>query len=62
MNQLEFMWECACGHVEYNKIFPKKCIKCGKKGEFVQVPETDEESSLSTFKDGFFDEVIGDEE
>ena len=34
-----FMWECACGHIEYGEEEPEECPKCGKVDNFIKMPE-----------------------
>ncbi|MCH7568264.1 MAG: hypothetical protein IIA87_02480 [Nanoarchaeota archaeon] len=53
-----FMWECECGHTEYDKISPQECIKCWKINSFIQVPEEivrEREKSMS--KEDMIDEL-----
>jgi hypothetical protein len=39
MAQVGFMWECACGHTEYNEEEPEECSQCGAVSNFIKMPE-----------------------
>ena len=39
MKEMEFMWECKCGHVESGKEMPDECLKCAGIESFTRVPQ-----------------------
>ncbi|MEK6933352.1 MAG: hypothetical protein AABW75_00575 [Nanoarchaeota archaeon] len=34
-----FMWQCSCGHSEYNEECPEECSNCSRIDTFVKLPE-----------------------
>ena len=34
-----FMWQCSCGHIEYNDESPEECVQCLRMDSFVKLPE-----------------------
>lgn len=39
MDESNFIWQCECGHIEYEDFHPEDCPKCLSIGKFKKVPE-----------------------
>ncbi len=35
-----FMWECECGHIEYDESAVEECKKCSRLESFMKVPKS----------------------
>ena len=47
MTEVSLLWECVCGHQEYDEKTPEECPRCHNLDTFMQLPnELAEERSV----------------